>query len=766
MRQHRSPRRGQALAWGCTLRPGSSGDLSSSFIESELQATKSDDFAQQGEARHKRSTALALIAVDDTSASVVLSQVAGSQALGDRLLEVLRNLGLAVKNVVLGVAGLLRDESAPGVVTLVLTGLLIAGIVRFWIVVQRRRAALNWLRMEFVQALGETPSEASILALNNAVDASEGVRSRQPVVAAWKEYRETLVPHEEHGQVVLRNAVRPSTFFNLEDLHFTPGFWRIVPGLFVTGGLFLTFLGLISALNSMAAPAGSNTAELNIDINGLLTIASAKFIMSLTGLLCSILFTIALRLGTGRVDEAIHRLCSEMERRLTFISLEELAVEQLAASREQKDHFRAIGMELVAELGRPLREELPDRISAAISKEMQPLLQQVGQIGAEGVGAMVQDLSSRFSDDVGRALSQASDKLVVAGERIAELSSRMDQSSGRMGSEMDTAVARLAQTVDDLRAAMGATAETAGGALAQGAEQLLAVMNDTLQGIRDNTGEGARAISAAATEMRQAAEAFRAELEAATKAGSGAASEQMAAASAAASGAIDVAGRGILDAFGKNAIDIAKATEAFSAKASQDLLGPLDAISGSLGAVVTDLTEGTANLRRFSDGMRAGAEATEQAAGQFRGASQAFIEAATPLRASTTSIEGAIRHLSESTRNVSDTVSRSATATAESAASALANAQQILGGEAKAIEASLAGISTMLEKLRGQGDRLDDIDEKLGKAFEAYTGHVASAVEGMFGHVSRLQEELNPALSTLREVVEQAEQFRPESKVR
>lgn len=681
-------------------------------------------------------------------------------------MDLLRNVGLAVKDLVLGAAALLRDPAAPGLVTLLLMLGLLVCIAFFTLKMGRRRAALKWLRAEVVKAIGTSPSEESIARLNTAVDASRNNPARNTVVTAWQEYQETLVSHEEGDQSVLRNAVRPSTFFNLEDLHFTPGFWRIVPGLFVTIGLFLTFLGLISALNSMAAPAGAGPSDLNIDINGLLTIASAKFIMSLTGLLCSILFTIVLRIGIGSVDEAIHGLCGEIERRLTFISLEELAVEQLAAVREQREHFRAIGFELVAELGRPLREELPAQISKSISEAMSPLLDRVGQIGADGMGTMVKDLSSRFSDDVGRALSQASEKLVVAGERIGELSSRMDQSSGRMGSEMDTAVTRLAQTVDDLREAMGATAATASGALTQGTEQLLAVMNDTLQGIRKNTGEGARAISAAASEMRQAAEAFRTELQEAAIAGSGAARDQMAAASAAASGAIDGAGRGILDAFGKSVIDIAKATEAFSTKASQDLLGPLDAISGRLGGMVTDLAEGTTSLRRFADGMRAGADATEQAAGQFRGAAQAFVEAATPMRASTASIESAIRQLSEATRNVSETVSRSAAATAESAASALADAQQILGGEAKAIEASLAGISTMLEKLRGQGDRLDDIDEKLGKAFETYTGHVASAVEGMFGHVSRLQDELNPALATLREVVEQAEQFAPESRRR
>ncbi|CEJ15915.1 hypothetical protein BN1110_06265 [bacterium YEK0313] len=681
-------------------------------------------------------------------------------------MELVREVGLWVKNAVLNLASLLRDESAPGVVSLGLLFLLLGCFVLFGWTTYRRRSALIWLKQEFRNAFNEGPYEAAVVALGAAFRNVRDRSAYKPVLTAWKEYSDTLVRHAQDGQVVLRNAVRPSAFFNLDDLHFSPGFWRIVPGLFVTTGLFLTFLGLISALNSMAAPAGTGSADVNIDINGLLTIASAKFIMSLTGLLCSIVFTIVLRVGTGRIDQAIHDLCGAIERRLTFISLEELAVEQLATSREQREHFRTIGLELVAELGRPLREELPAHISKSIGEAMSPLLQQVGQIGATGMEGMVRDLSSRFSDDVGRALSEASDKLMIAGERISELSARMDQSSGRMGSEMDNAVVRLAQTVDDLRAAMGATAQTASTALTQGAEQLLSAMNETLKGIRDNTGEGARAISSAALEMRQAAEAFRAELEEATKTGSGAAREQMQAASQAASNAIDGAGRSILDAFDKRAGDIAKATEAFSSKAAEDLLDPLGQISERLRSVVTELTGGMSSLGRFSDGIRAGAEATERAAGHFRGASSAFVEAATPLQASTSSIEVAIKHLADATANISDTVGKSAAATASSAASALASAQEILGSEAKAIEASLSGIEVMLERLRGQGDRLDDIDEKLGKAFEAYRTQVASAVEGMFGHVREMQAQLSPALDTLHSIVEQAEQFAPESRRR
>lgn len=83
----------------------------------------------------------------------MLSKVAGSHALGDRLLEVLRSVGLAVKNAVLGIAGLLRDESAPGIVTLVLLFGLLVCIALFLVSVARRRSALSWLRLEFVEVL-------------------------------------------------------------------------------------------------------------------------------------------------------------------------------------------------------------------------------------------------------------------------------------------------------------------------------------------------------------------------------------------------------------------------------------------------------------------------------------------------------------------------------------------------------------------------------------------------------------------------------------
>lgn len=192
-------------------------------------------------------------------------------------------------------------------------------------------------------------------------------------------------------------------------------------------------------------------------------------------------------------------------------------------------------------------------------------------------------------------------------------------------------------------------------------------------------------------------------------------------------------------------------------------MSPLAGIAEQLGDMVMKLQQGSADLRRLSEGVRAGAEASSDAASNFRGASNELVAAATPVRSTVERMETSLRQLADSTQNAVNTVTTSAEATAQSAADALKSAQEILRGEARAIEAALSGVSSTLERLKGQGDRLDDMDEKLGKAFETYTSQVARAVEGMHAHVREIQERLGPAIDQMGNIVAQMEDFSPQS---
>ncbi len=669
--------------------------------------------------------------------------------------------GNLIVEVVIGMSDLLREKYMPGLVSAGLAVWLIYAMAHFYTKTLGRCRALRALR-DIVANAATDPAEFSDSIDEVSRDVKrrlESVRVSSPkkaVMTAWDEYHETFIAHRDGDRVILRNSVRPSQFFNLEDLHFGGGFWRIQPGLFVTTGLFLTFLGLISALHAMNTAEGVSEEAMT----NLLSVASAKFIMSLTGLACSILFTVCLRNGTGTVERTIHHLNRELEQRLSFLSLEGLAVEQVEATREQKEHFRRIGMELVEELGRPLREELPKAISDSIGSAVSPLIAQVGELGTESVGDMVRDLSSRITTNIDDALRQASRQLGSASDRLEALVERMDGSSHRMGSEMEDASQRLVGAVEELRVTMSAGASATSGAFSDGVEAILAAMRTTLEGIQENTADGARAMADAAEAMHEAAKRFRDELTKATEEGGMAARERMNQTGDDVAKALDGAGdkvRSVIEGTGRKIVAI---TGEVAAQAGRDLVGPLGEITQRLEEMEAALANGAREMRRASEGVKEGANASSDASVNFQNAAHTLVAASDEMKPAVERLESATHNLAASTRQVGESTRHSAA----SAERVLEAAQAALGGERQAINNTLEGLRLVLEGTRGQGDRLDDIDQKLGSAFEIYRKQVATAVDSLYDHVREMQETLTPALDTMREIVEQAENFVPEQK--
>ena len=74
----------------------------------------------------------------------------------------------------------------------------------------------------------------------------------------------------------------------------------------------------------------------------------------------------------------------------------------------------------------------------------------------------------------------------------------------------------------------------------------------------------------------------------------------------------------------------------------------------------------------------------------------------------------------------------------------------------------MEGLAVALAELKGHGDQLDTIDQKLGAAFEAYRKQVEATMSGAADQVKEIVAVLNPALDTMQAVVEQAEEFAPQ----
>ena len=605
------------------------------------------------------------------------------------MLEIIETVGLSVKNAILWLAGILTESNldksfataaeagekgaAPGFVSALIFAFLIVSLSIYSIQVAKRKQAIVWL-YNLIKGY-ETPQEftRNITDIDIEVRKYWGKNVYNELARGWLEYKETLVLYGEDENCHLRNSVRPSTFFNAEDLNFTPGFWKIVPGLFVTTGLFLTFLGLVAALDGLKV-SGMDAGQLKNSLQTLLQTASAKFIMSLTGLACSIIFTIRLRLGVSQIENRLHELCNHTEFLLKFISLEDIATDQLNAIKEQKDHFRTIGLELVAELGRPLREDLPVTIAQSISDAMSPLISNVTQVGAEGLGGMVDDLSDKFSKDVSKALEQASSSIEQAGSMIDTCSENISR--------------ELLSSVEALK------------------EMILEVQGATKSKMLDT-------------------------------------------------------GKELAESFGQTATTIKEQASSLS----DTLITPLNELQINIASLSADISESGSQFKSMASSVKMGADATETAANSFARSAQQFSTVSAPITRSVELIAQSINDLEDSTSNVNEALTQGIKQLMVSSENALGSAVEIIRGEQSALENALQGMQEVIEEFRGQGDRLDDLDEKLGDAFESYAEHVENQLEEMKIHARDLTERLSPALDKMREVVEHAEQFIPESGV-
>lgn len=583
---------------------------------------------------------------------------------------------------------------------------------------------------------------------------------RETIWEAFDEFNETVVPDDIDGPLRMRNSIRPASFLNVEDLGFGPGNYRILPNTLVSAGLLLTFLGLVAALHQFSQSMGAGSGGMDGAMQDFMQIASAKFVMSLVGLFCSILFTFLLRARQNQIDAALHRLCTGIERRLVFVSLEDIGFRQLRAATEQREHLREIGMGMVAELQKPL-EALPEKITGAIADRMDPIFDRVTSMGTSSMEGLVGDLSQQLSHSVGNALTRASESLGEATDRIGLMVDRMSTTNSQAGDGLREALDQMARALSEMRSEVAASGRTASEAMNEGADRLLTVMNETLTGIRTNTGQGAEAMRSAAEEMRNAAEGFRDALSAASEESGKAARERMAQSSEVAGQAIEGAGKSLLESFHQTSADIAKLGSDMGGIIGEELLSRLETISARLETMAESIQRGASGAQSAAQGMNTGADALHGASEGFRAASQSLTAAADPIRASQERIETTLRRVGDLVETVSETLMQNSASVAENAAHVLDTAQTALGNEREGIRRSLEATQAAMAQLSNEAEKLDQIDEMLGRALSQYNTQLEAALGTAQDHVGQMRDALAPGLDTLKSVVEQAEAFMP-----
>ena len=374
--------------------------------------------------------------------------------------------GKRIVEYILVLARWLTGESPPGWVSL---GLLIAlGALSLvyggttWRFVRAVNAARNTIQ----GGPGGKITGDRLIDIERAFASQRGRRGYPSRLAtAWSEFKETaLQPSPRTG--VLRNTVRPAAFFNREDLGLEAGIWRQVPAYFVSVGLLLTFLGLIAALDQtgdvLGSPSPGTGTTVVAGLKELLQIASAKFIMSLTGLFCSIVFSLVLRFLAKWKDRALQALCEVIEDGCDYLSEQDVLRQLLDQTEEQTAHLQTFSTELVAQVARPLAEDLPTAIRESLTEAMQPVIENISRGTHRGIDALAGRVSDQLVEGVQSSVVAMNATIEGVRGALEAVTLRLDQSTGAMSENVGKAVESLGSQIDTLKVAMASSAEASG----------------------------------------------------------------------------------------------------------------------------------------------------------------------------------------------------------------------------------------------------------------------------------------------------------------
>jgi hypothetical protein len=359
------------------------------------------------------------------------------------------NLGLVSKDFILGLAKYLTLDSVPGAVAAAIFAIACLIVFLMFMVTERQRRAVLTLTRLVTETGGEQEFAKSYASICARIEAWQGNGHHGRLADIWAEFRETVIEPGEGDSGVIQNSTRPDDFFNLYSLGFGLSSWRFWPGFFVSVGLLATFLGLVAALVQTGdilknAGDGADPAMMTAALSQLLAVASAKFIMSLSGLFASIFVGVFIRFFSSRIDGPVAALSHAIERRVQFLSLADIAQRQLGETRELRSHLSKLNAELISAISKPL-EDATKR-------------------GGDAAADMMVSVTEGISESLNKTISDAGNQMEKAAESMRDTTVGLDAVSRRIEvvvQELAKAAEALEKGATPLADAISGTAETA-----------------------------------------------------------------------------------------------------------------------------------------------------------------------------------------------------------------------------------------------------------------------------------------------------------------
>lgn len=354
----------------------------------------------------------------------------------------------------------------------ILIAALVAVAAFAWMSWQRRRpiaALIRWLDEK-------VPSPES-LAANLDDFAAQIPKVHAPLGHAWDEFAETLIrpdPNRPADGGIVRNTVRPSSYFNVQatvEAGFHLPFWQALPNYFVGFGLLCTFLGLVSGLHFAAAGvAGADANLARESLKNLLNAATFKFLTSIAGVLASLSLSVFVRTQAQALQGVLDRFCSALEKRLSFVTPEWLALEQLREQQKLTLTMERFNTDFATQLAEALEKRMTKALTTPEGKNVfVAAIENLGETFKGNSGEMGKEVSDSVVGGISGPLATLAEAMTELSAASSGAVDRVNEFSNTYSQKITQATERFEQGIkaaaDDIKAA----AEAAGKSVLDGA---------------------------------------------------------------------------------------------------------------------------------------------------------------------------------------------------------------------------------------------------------------------------------------------------------
>lgn len=465
---------------------------------------------------------------------------------------------------------------------------------------------------------------------------------------AWRDWSATVITPEAVGMPV-RSTSRPYTYFSLDLLRYcriNPRLHASMPNLLVGLGLLLTFIGLAVALSAAGSIADQTVSAMDRQsgLKSLLDVASAKFVTSLTGLLCSLAYTIFRGLQLDKAERSLDGFLAALEERIPLATPATLQAEANALLEQSLTLQSQFATELALNIGSKLDSALDQRLGEHIGplrESIEKLSEGIGSMGEDALRSLVNEFretlqggadthmkelgatlerTSQAMEEIRGGLTEAATRMSSAADQIAEqMNLNADQAMSRITQQMEGLVGELRTLAEQSRAAgndamaqAAARIAEAGDAFGASARAISTSLEQTINGITERLGGEAESATRRMTEeltravgaMRDLAEQNRSAGDDATRA----MAERIGQAA---------------EGFERSAAQVAEALSSGAGDAAGRLTGAVEELRENFVRLASDLagnmeTAGTQFAQQGRDGATALAEAAQAAAASLR----------------------------------------------------------------------------------------------------------------------------------------------------